>query len=282
LLSGACGRLGGGDQGAARMNSATVRAQSTRARARLWFSNLTFTRSRVLKPSTRLASSWSSFISTSFRARVRLEPSNQPFPCTPVCPRSAAQVVVSLPRCLPEPVRGAFLLAAMHDARSAARQGYASSSSASAPASASEGAVVLGCVDDAAAALLASLADGTLPAAGANGGDSAVLVVDVGAALVQATVFAALRQPPPPRAAQGWGPLPRVLGASAGRGVGFAAVVDAVAADAAARFAKVRALGPRWSQFSPNPTHARAHTHTHANTPPKKSALFCLHKYSFS
>jgi hypothetical protein len=160
----------------------------------------------------------------------------------------------------------------MHDARSAARQGYAPPSSASAPASASEGAVVLGCVDDAAAALLASLADGTLPAAGPDGGASVVLVVDVGAALVQATVFAAVfaaPRKPPPQAAQGWGPLPRVLGASAGRGVGFAAVVDAVAADAAARFAKVRVLGPRWSRFSPNPTRTRARTHTR-KCPPKR------------
>lgn len=165
------------------------------------------------------------------------------------------QLVVSLPRSLPEPVRGAYLLAAMHDANYAAQRNYdiavsLKSTSSSAEKNEENGAVVVGCIDDAAAALLSSLVDGTLPLEAA--GSAAVLVVDIGAMITQATVFKAMPMESSTFAQGSVGnddefgtflPPPEVLGASASRGVGFGAVVGAVVNHVADRFAKVLRKG---------------------------------------
>jgi hypothetical protein len=145
----------------------------------------------------------------------------------------------------------------MHDANKAAQRDYdpvssLTSSSSTSPGEEEEnGAVVVGCIDDAAAALLSSIADGTLPSGAVSGSSSAVLVVDVGATITQATVFNAL---PVESFTFGHGfddngghndnmtfpPPPDVLGASASRGVGFGAVVGAVVNHVADQFAKVQ------------------------------------------
>lgn len=163
--------------------------------------------------------------------------------------------MVSLPRSLPEPVRGAYLLAAMRDVHKAAQQNYnpitsLKSTSSHTKEDEEKGAVVVGCIDDAAAALLSSLADGTLPPEAA--GSSMLLVVDIGAMITQATVFKVL---PMESSSFGQGsvgnddafgtfpPPPEVLGASASRGVGFRAVVGAVVNHVADRFAEVLRKG---------------------------------------
>ena len=118
-------------------------------------------------------------------------------------------VVVAVPGCLPEPAKGAVLLAAMGQARRDAVRGYAYPLSGEGGGGGEGegegegegddvgGAVVVGSIDDAEAALLAAAALGLFDASsgGAEGGGGPVLVVDVGARLVQATLFASAPSP---------------------------------------------------------------------------------------
>jgi len=140
--------------------------------------------------------------------------------------------VVAVPGGLPEELKGALVLNAMHaahqHAQTEAREGARGGGGGDA-----DGCLVLGSIDDAKAALLAALHQGLI---GQVDGASAVLVVDVGARLTQATLFDLAANP----AARGGGagceaageptePLSPPVAAAASARVGFDSVTWALA-----------------------------------------------------
>mmetsp|Transcript_9208 Transcript_9208/g.18552 ORF Transcript_9208/g.18552 Transcript_9208/m.18552 type:complete len:654 (-) Transcript_9208:133-2094(-) len=153
----------------------------------------------------------------------------------------SATLVLSLPACLPPPVRSGLVSAASAAAREASRHAYASPAASAGKGGVEEaeeeegwdeGAVVVGSIDDSKAAVLAALETGVFETGRLPEGP--FLVVDVGARLVQATVLTV-------PADEHGDPLcgePRAVSSASSRSAGADFVADALVEHLANEFAK--------------------------------------------